>query len=58
MSSSCHCRTNGGSKNSGKLCINNLREKSSPGPGLEPRSPALYAGAITTKPPRRSNGPS
>ena len=31
--------------------INNLREKFSPGPGFEPRSPALHAGALTTKPP-------
>ena len=38
--------------------INNLREKFSPGPGIEPGSPALRAGAITTKPPRRSAGPS
>ena len=37
---------------------NNLREKFSPGPGIEPGSPALRAGAITTKPPRRSAGPS
>ena len=36
------------------LFINNLREKFSPGPGIEPGSPALRAGAITTKPPRRS----
>ena len=34
----------------------NLREKFSPGPGIEPGSPALRAGAITTKPPRRSAG--
>ena len=38
--------------------INNLREKFSPGPGIEPGSPALRTGAITTKPPRRSAGPS
>ena len=38
-------------------CINNLREKFSPEPGIEPGSPALRAGAITTKPPRRSAGP-
>ena len=38
--------------------INSLREKFSPGPGIEPGSPALRAGAITTKPPRRSAGPS
>ena len=37
--------------------INNLREKFSPGPGFEPGSPALRAGAITTKPPRRITGP-
>ena len=29
-----------------------------PGPGFEPGSPALRTGAITTKPPRRSTGPS
>ena len=40
------------------LRINNLREKFSPGPGIEPGSPALRAGAITTKPLRRSAGPS
>ena len=40
------------------MYINNLREKFSPGPGFEPGSPALRAGAITTKPPRRSTGPS
>ena len=33
-------------------------KKFSPGPGFEPGSPALRAGAITTKPPRRSTGPS
>ena len=38
--------------------INNLREKFSPEPGFEPGSPALRAGAITTKPPRRSTWPS
>ena len=38
--------------------INNLREKLSPGPEFEPGSPDLPAGAITTKPPRRSAGPS
>ena len=38
--------------------INNLREKISPGPGIEPGSLALRAGAITTKPPRRYTGPS
>ena len=38
--------------------INNLREKFSPGPGFEPGSPALRAGAITTKPPRQSTGSS
>ena len=37
--------------------INNLREKFSLGPGFEPGSPALCAGAITIKPPRRSTGP-
>ena len=37
---------------------NNLREKFSPGPGIEPTSPALRAGAITTKLPKRSTGPS
>ena len=36
--------------------IINLREKFSSGSGLEPRSLALRAGAITTKPPRRSAG--
>ena len=35
--------------------FNNLREKISPGPGIEPGSPALRAGAITTKPPRQNN---
>ena len=34
------------------LYINNLR------PGFEPGSPALRAGTITTKPPRRSTVPS
>ena len=29
--------------------INNSREKFSPGPGFEPGSPALRAGAITIK---------
>ena len=38
--------------------IYNLREKFSPGPGIEPGSPALRTGAITTKPPRRSAGSS
>ena len=33
-------------------------KKFSPGPGLKPRSPALRAGAINTKPPRQSTGPS
>ena len=32
--------------------VNNLREKFSPGPGFEPGSPAVRAGAITTKPPQ------
>ena len=41
-----------------EIRVNNLREKFSPGPGIEPGSPALRAGAITTKPPRRSAGPS
>ena len=40
------------------IYFNNLREKFSPGPGIEPGSPALRAGAINTKPPRRSAGPS
>ena len=31
-------------------------KKFSPGAGFEPGSPALRAGAITTKPPRRSAG--
>ena len=42
-----------------ELCICkliNLREKFSTGPGFEPGSPALRAGAITTKSPRRSAG--
>ena len=34
------------------------RKKFSPFPGIEPGSPALGAGAITTKPPRRSAMPS
>ena len=38
--------------------INNLRETILAGPGIEPGSPALRAGAITTKPARRSTGPS
>ena len=35
-----------------------MRQKISSGPGFEPGSPALHAGAITTKPPRRYTGPS
>ena len=35
-----------------------LEKKFLPGPGFEPGSPALRAGAITTKPPRRSTRPS
>ena len=32
---------------SGRLYINNLRGKFPPGPGFEPGSPALHAGALT-----------
>ena len=39
------------------IYVNNLREKYSSGLGFEPGSPALRAGAITTKLPRRSTGP-
>ena len=40
-----------------RLSRNNLREKFSPEPGFKPESPALCAGAITTKSPRWSSGP-
>ena len=38
--------------------INNFKNQFSPGQGIEHESPALRAGDITTKPPRRSNWPS
>ena len=38
--------------------FNNLRETFSSGPGFEPGSPALRAGALTNKLPRQSSGSS